>query len=96
MEASEPKSILYVPSPAVLEPDLHLPGPQRELASQGFLLLLQEKKVAFSNNIKFLFIAQLAQASALLHVAMSGRKLIGVTRLLLVKPTVASINCFYY
>jgi hypothetical protein len=65
-EASGRKSILYVPSPAVLEPDLHLPGPQLELASQGLFLLLQEKKkrVAFSNAIKFLSIAQLAQASS--------------------------------
>lgn len=38
------KCILYVPSPAVLEPDLHLPGPQLELDSQGLLLLLQGKK----------------------------------------------------
>jgi hypothetical protein len=64
------EAAVYVPSPAVLEPDLHLPGPQLELDSQGLLLLLQEKKVAFSNAIKFLARTQ----HQYLYLAMSGRE----------------------
>ena len=79
------EAAVYVPSPAVLEPDLHLPGPQLELDSQGLLLLLQGKKSRI-----FL--------PTIICIAMSGSELHWSSNtLLLVKPTVAAVrsNCFY-
>ena len=77
------EAAVYVPSPAVLEPDLHLPGPQLELDSQGLLLLLQEKENShFPTPLNFLPTVCIAMSGSELHWSSN--------TLLLVKPTVAA------